>query len=516
MRYSWNKIDDFEFLNLTLKKINLEVMNREIYEDRDYPYKKNFKHHWRNWQGVEVEYRINDTLIVKGSRGKTVWYVPAIDGNAAKELGIEVGQAYKIIKYPVNNCIKLEYERLIKEVTIQNILAQNNMAPEVYEIIILVNEKSNLVNWFDLDYIHSQGSVYFALIQEHIRNDGLPEASLEMDSDYMFIGESVNAYKERCFELRINPYDLGLGNMFYSSDKNSLMTVDVHKWDRTYSISISDKPKYLQLELNNTCNAKCKMCNIPNMRRKKGIMRDDLFIKILKEANELGVEHITPFLHGEPLMRNDFIDKVRDINKYVPKANIEIFTNADNLDKCIVEELQEINNIQRLNLSFPGGTKEAYEKITGLNFEKVKSNILNAAKYLKVPIKINMPICEENKHTVSDFYELWIEVDKLDNVSIGTYDSYNYMGNIKNSTANKTYEHCDRIFRSMTVLYNGKVCLCCMDSEGEVILGDLSKQSIHEVWNDNKGIELRDKHNISRIYCDKCSVCNQNLYVEEY
>jgi MoaA/NifB/PqqE/SkfB family radical SAM enzyme len=46
----------------------------------------------------------------------------------------------------------------------------------------------------------------------------------------------------------------------------------------------------------------------------------------------------------------------------------------------------------------------------------------------------------------------------------------------------------------MTILHDGRVALCSRDYEGEVILGDVSKDSIRGVWNSPLAREIRLKH----------------------
>lgn len=261
MKYMWNDIRKFESLNL--KKVNLDfkVLNEEIYDDRDYPYKSNFKHPWNEWKGVEVDYKFNETIIT-GYRGKTVWYIPSINDETAKILKVDQGKALKIIKYPVCNTIQEEYERLIQEFTIQKILSQNKMAPDVFEIVIVINSVENTVNWFNEKYYHPAEGIYFACIVEHLKNDGLPQNQITLNSDFLYVGEMIEKFKRECLKLRILPYDLGLGNLFYNEKTKKICVIDVHKWKRTYEIKQVNIPKYIQIELNNTCNATCVIAGL--------------------------------------------------------------------------------------------------------------------------------------------------------------------------------------------------------------------------------------------------------------
>lgn len=504
MNYVWEQHGAiFKQLKLRTETLSIELIKNDKCSDENIE-KEKFK-------GTQVEYLVNDKILVHGFMGKTVWYIPALDEAAAEALKINIGEALKIIKYPVYNDVMDEYQRLIEEFTIQKILSKNNLAPEIKEIILVKNTKQNVIMWLNQDYFHAAGNMYFTEIVEHVEHDGLDLCNVDIDSDGYVHGKIIDDYILKCKNLRIEPYDLCIGNVFYNAKTNRINVVDVHKWKRSYKIEIPSHPKYMQIELNNTCNAKCKMCNIPSMKRKRGIMDDDLYRSLLIQANELGVEYITPFLHGEPLLRKDFIEKVRLINELAPKAKITIFTNASLLNDEVAEELSKIKNIEQIVFSFPGGNKDIYENVTGLSFENTIVNIKNAILKLRnFDVRISMPKCLENKESEQDFYKLW------KGYKCSSYDTYNYLDNVNNSLCGECYEHCDRAIRSMTVMYDGRVCLCCMDSEGEYIFGDVSKEPIKIVWNNSLYREFRKKHIISRLYSEPCNICTQKLNVEEY
>ena len=115
-----------------------------------------------------------------------------------------------------------------------------------------------------------------------------------------------------------------------------------------------------------------------------------------------------------------------------------------------------------------------------------------------------------NKNSEDDFNKLW------EGFPHSVYDTYNYLGNVYGSLSSHSYEQCDRAFRTMTVLFDGRVCHCCMDAEGEFILGDLSKDSILAVWNNKDFLNLRRTHGCCRLACRPCNECTLELKTEEY
>ena len=462
---------------------------------------------------IDLDVKDNDEFIFNGRRkigasGKTSWYIP-LSYEEAAGLGVERdGCGLKIVRYPVNSDIVDEYHRMLSEYSIQKILNKENMAPDIYKLLLVQNEHSASYKWLSSVMEFPEGSILFAQIVEDIGNCGF-DNNFFITDDGIPYGEKVDEFITRCEQLRIVPYDINVENLFINDGK--LKVIDVHKWKRSYSILAPSSPKYVQIELNNSCNAQCAMCNIPHMTRCKGKMSDDLFIKILKEANENGVEYITPFLHGEPFLRDDFVEKLNLINKYVPNAKITIFTNASMLSEDKIHKMASVRNIEQFVFSFPGGNKDVYEKVTGLDFEKSYRNICRAFEILEgIPMRISMPMFDGNASSEADFYSLW------EGYPCSTYETYNYLDDVTGTLADKCYEQCDRAFRSMTILFDGRICLCCMDSDGKFIMGDISKNNMLEIWNSQLYMDLRRLHGICRIAYEPCSKCTLDLKTEEY
>ncbi len=53
------------------------------------------------------------------------------------------------------------------------------------------------------------------------------------------------------------------------------------------------------------------------------------------------------------------------------------------------------------------------------------------------------------------------------------------------------YSDCRRPFNTLVIAFDGKVPLCCVDFERHVIVGDLTKQTIGEIWNSDRLTDIR-------------------------
>lgn len=483
MIYPWFEFSDvFEGMPLEILDMEISVLPDDMYV----------------FNGIER----------RGASGKTSWYIPLLHNEVQSCGCCENNVGLKILKYPVYSDIKDEYVRLVQEFSIQKILHSHGMAPDVFKLFLVKNSKANIVPWLRKTIEYPAGSIFFAILVRDL-HDIVMQEEIKSNADGFLFGPEIDAFQRRCRQLRIEPYDLTRENV--RRINGHLAVLDVHKWRRTYVMRHVSVPKYLQIELNNTCNARCNMCAIPSMSRSRGFMSDMLYDKILKEADMLGVEYITPFLHGEPFMRADFVDKLRRINEIAPKAKITIFTNASLLDEEKLNALSRIKNIEQIVFSFPGGDKESYESCTGLSFENSVKNIKRAFVFLAGRnLRVSMPKSKQNELSEAAFNALWKDYPH------SVYDTYNYLGDVSSGLSAPCYDQCDRAFRSMTVLFDGRVCLCCMDVEGRFIMGDLSTESISDVWNGSRFVKLRMEHGNCRIACTPCNRCTLDLKTEEY
>lgn len=254
----------------------------------------------------------------------------------------------------------------------------------------------------------------------------------------------------------------------------------------------------IQFESSTACNAKCVFCPRSDMTRLTGMMSDELFHKIIKEGKELGVKVFSPFLNGEPFV----FPKIYKWLDYMEKEGVKVilYTNGEFLN---VDKLIKYSNIDLVNCSFNGATKETYDKVMrGPNFEKTKENIKDLINRAPFRVLVSMIITEENAREQKLFKKMWGRRAKL-----GGYANW---AGARHSALEKKGKRkpCYHLLNHMTILWDGRVNLCCMDYDGKVILGDLNKQSLREIL---KNIEpLRKRHKLLDFNMPLCNVCNLN------
>jgi len=221
------------------------------------------------------------------------------------------------------------------------------------------------------------------------------------------------------------------------------------------------------------------------MVRKKEFMSMSLFRKIVDECGARGAKKILPFLHGESLLVPGVEDYFRYIRKAAPRTHLNLTTNGAKLTAELSELFLQEDLLDSIIVSIDGGDKKTFEDIRlGLDYDQVHGNVLhfirrrNELGKSKPTVSIAMVTVEENKATRDQLRMVWQEADE---VRFSVY--FNWAGKLENTgrTPHKV-NFCERLYHYITILADGRVAMCCFDSEADYPVGDVTQDTIYEVW----------------------------------
>jgi radical SAM protein with 4Fe4S-binding SPASM domain len=295
------------------------------------------------------------------------------------------------------------------------------------------------------------------------------------------------------------------------------------KWlENPKKFIVEEAPLHLDIEPTNACNLKCPMCprtvliNDVNKSKdfKVGSMSFETYKKIIDEASEIGVYSVKLNWLGEPLIHPDIVNMVRYAKK---KGIIDVMlnTNAVLLNEELSRNLIEAG-LDKIFFSFDSPFKEKYEKIRiGAKFENTLNNIKslvdirnNMGKTSPLT-RVSMVLMDSNRNEYNKFVELFKNI-----VDVVAYVEY------REPTANAKYKidyekkfACSQLWQRMFIAWNGDVIPCCVDSEKEMIINNIHKDSIKNIWNSNKYNNLRKNHKNGEWYkenrCRECDIPNK-------
>ncbi|MBU0894626.1 MAG: SPASM domain-containing protein [Nanoarchaeota archaeon] len=264
-------------------------------------------------------------------------------------------------------------------------------------------------------------------------------------------------------------------------------------------------PEVYNIEPTNHCPMKCIMCPRKYMKRKLGHMDINLYKKIIDQLKgytpSIGLHHF-----GESLLH----PKLDKMIKYAKEKRIKTFisVNASVINLEMAKKIIDAG-LDKLHISLDGTDPVMYKRIRGItaNYEKAVSNINEIIKYkrkrkkpLIVIAMINMKI---TKNKIKEFKKKW-DKQGVDEVEIK--DFVTWEGSSKDierladkEQLSKAFHKrspypCVRAWHRMTILWDGRVVPCCYDYDAKYVLGDLNKESLKEIWNNQKMKKLRTQH----------------------
>ncbi len=253
-------------------------------------------------------------------------------------------------------------------------------------------------------------------------------------------------------------------------------------------------PSHLWIEPTNICNLECIICPGSDSDREKGYMPFDLFRGILDRTANAPVVYL--FMAGEPLLHPDIFKMIRHTNRIGASSNL--FTNATLLDGVKAHKLIE-SEPDWLGFSFDGCNRETYERVRkNASFDLTLANIERFLR-LKSGLRKKRPytclsLIEAHEFSTGETPELRKSFKKsLFSMGLDQFDvspPHTWAGKIHGFASNRRRKGAEGVTRcpapwsSLTILWDGRVVPCCFDVNAEYVVGDVSKNTLAEIWND--------------------------------
>lgn len=293
-----------------------------------------------------------------------------------------------------------------------------------------------------------------------------------------------------------------------------------------------DTPIVVHIEVTNVCNFRCKFCYTSNDEIKKkynitqGYMEYALFTKIIDDLKIFPskVKRILFHVNGEPLLNKNIIQMIKYAKENAVATELVMFTNGVLLSKEISEKIVDAG-LDKVQISVEGINAEKYKNVCGekIDFEDFIKKIEYLYKYAhnkkegkcRIHCKIiDVGMKEQDKeefHKVFDKIsdEAYIE-QLLDICPEGVMDTT--MGYGRTTTQEgrelKAKKVCTAPFYICAINYDGGVEGCACDWRRSLILGNVKEESLYDIWNGDKYMELR-KYQLegNRSKITECADC---------
>lgn len=282
------------------------------------------------------------------------------------------------------------------------------------------------------------------------------------------------------------------------------------------------------------CNLRCPFCPtghrelIAQTGRYQGPMSLDLFKKIIGDLKDFpdNLRVLRLYKEGEPLMNRNFADMVLFARQSGRVSRIDTTTNGVLLTPRNSEKIIAAG-IDQINISVNGLSDNQFMELvkTKVNFSRYVENIKylyqikgHCTIYVKA-IMENLSEDDQKKFLdifgdISDrifFEHLFSNWPGFDDEIIPKNSKVGlYGGPVKEQSV------CPYIFYSSTINSDGTVSLCIQDWARNLVVGDLNKQTLAEVWLGSQITQHRMRHldgcRKENVTCRDCGVMSFSVY----
>ena len=245
-------------------------------------------------------------------------------------------------------------------------------------------------------------------------------------------------------------------------------------------------PTEIEISESGTCNRSCSFCprSAANFIDKKEFITNKLHEKLcveLKELNYKGTIRYSGFV--EPMLDKNIFNLINMVRNYLPESNIEMVTNGDPLNLKRLKKLFE-SGLNKILISAYDGKVES-EKLEDLC---VEAN-LNEKQY----------IVRHRYYSEDEDFGI-----TLSNRSGLMADAEFKIDALKEPLKKPCYIPSYTFFLD----YQGDVLMCPHDWGKKVILGDLNKEKLKDIWFSKRFMGIRKMLNKSNRNFTPCNVCD--------
>lgn len=269
----------------------------------------------------------------------------------------------------------------------------------------------------------------------------------------------------------------------------------------------------LQIETTSTCQAKCVFCPYPKMGRAGGLMGRGLFEKIIDEATS--IQLISGYVLnglGEPTLDPHLVERVAYIKKRAPGHEVAIYSNGIAMRDSLFERLAEAG-LDTIVFSLNAANAAHHEAIMNVHgkYESTCANIDYAIAHKRgMHIEVRAVIAMPHWRTTDAeaFFARWGD-GKRGGHGLLVHEG-NWSGDNRTALMFRPNECCHRAVRQIYVMYDGRVSTCCFDPSGKQVFGNLTTQTIREVYASDQYVAFRKAHVEDRADAYQiCKVCTR-------
>lgn len=273
-------------------------------------------------------------------------------------------------------------------------------------------------------------------------------------------------------------------------------------------------PLTVNVGLRDACNLRCSHCYRqynPDSTGKISMAKTDA-LDLIDQCAAMDVPAMLFGSGSEHFTHPDALEILEHACGKPQLLDIFLATNALLLDDDTIEALLDLR-LTRITVSVDAMTAETYAKIRGGDFDRLQANLLRllarrAERGQKLPIlRVSFVDTNLNHHEREDFWRYWVE--RADIVDIQKLFDPKRINALQDTAASRL--DCAYPWNMLYVRWDRVVLPCCTEFCKHIPVGDLSRESLAEIWNGRRLAALRRAMTTPGHYPKTCVNCVASL-----
>lgn len=259
--------------------------------------------------------------------------------------------------------------------------------------------------------------------------------------------------------------------------------------------------KKIYLEITNGCNLNCDFC-IKNQRKAKYISIDE-FENVLEKIKDY-TDYLYFHVLGEPLLHPNVNELIDNASKNF-KVNITI-------NGYLIDRIKNNKNIRQLNISL-----HSFNNKYNVSIDDYLNNIFNTIDNLVINgtyISLRLWVKNKYNNTIVDYINkrYCADIDyNLNNNKVSKnifIDKFHeFIWPDKDNSYYNENGACYGLIDHIGILVDGTIIPCCLDSRGEINLGNIYKDNLDEILKSDRVINMINGFKNNKKCEELCKHC---------
>ncbi len=263
-------------------------------------------------------------------------------------------------------------------------------------------------------------------------------------------------------------------------------------------LSTKYRLKIVSLETASPCNQKCYFCPVSIAPREDEVMSQELFERIVSQ-----LEHYRDTIDGvflqsynEPTVERRFVDHCRRL--FQAGLPIAVLSNGSGLTPAKIDALMAAGTLRYLCINLSTLDRERYKQERGADHLEVVLRTLDHARDRPVARQMRIVVLGQMDDVHQRDFEAVRDRFAGSRFEVEKYHATDRAGWLEvgmKAERKARLAGCELIgsrpIQHIHITPGGKCILCCQDYDANYVLGDLSKQTVHEVMSGPEMSKMR-------------------------